>query len=164
MQAFAKLRPRHPELQLRLVGDGPDRASLETLAKELGLSDAVTFVGRLPEGETLAQIARADLLVLPSFMEGLPIVLMEAMAIGVPVIASRVAGIPELVENDRTGLLFAPSNWDELASRIDFLLGNEAVRGSLTEQAKAKVASEFDTRKSAEELARLFRGTGEHRE
>ena len=164
LQAFAKLRARHPELQLRLVGEGPDRASLETLAKGLGLSDAVTFAGRLPEEETLAEIARADLLVLPSFMEGLPIVLMEAMAVGVPVIASRVAGIPELVENDRTGLLFAPSDWDELASRIDFLLGNEAVRGRLAEQAKAKVASEFDTRKSAEELARLFSRTGEHRE
>jgi len=86
------------------------------------------------------------------------------MAVGVPVIASRVAGIPELVEDDRTGLLFAPSDWDELASRIDFLLGNEAVRGRLAEQAKAKVASEFDTRKSAEELARLFSRTGEHRE
>ena len=164
LQAFAKLRAAHPELQLRLVGDGPDRASLETLAMELGFSEAVTFAGRLPEEETLAEIARADLLVLPSFMEGLPIVLVEAMAVGVPVIASRVAGIPELVEDDRTGLLFAPSDWDELASRIDFLLGNEAVRGRLAEQAKAKVASEFDTRKSAEELARLFSRTGEHRE
>ena len=128
LRAFAKLRAKHPELRLRLVGDGPDRASLEALAKELGLSDAVMFAGRLPEEDTLAEIARADLLVLPSFMEGLPIVLMEAMAVGVPVIASRVAGIPELVEDDETGLLFTPSNWDELASRIDLLLGDEALR------------------------------------
>ena len=164
LQAFARLRPSHPELQLRLVGDGPDRASLETLAKELGLSDAVTFVGRLPEEETLAEIARANLLVLPSFMEGLPIVLMEAMAAGVPVIASRIAGIPELVEDDETGLLFTPSNWDELASRIDLLLGDDVLRTRLVEKGKAKVASEFDTRKSAQELARLFSGTDEHRE
>jgi glycosyltransferase involved in cell wall biosynthesis len=164
LQAFAKLRPRHPELQLRLVGDGPDRASLETLVKELGLSDAVTFVGRLPEEETLAEIARANLLVLPSFMEGLPIVLMEAMAAGVPVIASRIAGIPELVEDDETGLLFTPSNWNELASRIDLLLGDDVLRTRLAEKGKAKVASEFDTRKSAQELARLFSGTDEHRE
>ena len=164
LQAFARLRPSHPELQLRLVGDGPDRASLETLAKELGLSGAVTFVGRLPEEETLAEIARANLLVLPSFMEGLPIVLMEAMAAGVPVIASRIAGIPELVEDDETGLLFTPSNWDELASRIDLLLGDDVLRTRLAEKGKAKVASEFDTRKSAQELARLFSGTDEHRE
>jgi colanic acid/amylovoran biosynthesis glycosyltransferase len=160
LQAFAKLRAAHPELQLRLVGDGPDRASLETLAKELGLSDAVTFAGRLPEGETLAEIARADLLVLPSFMEGLPIVLMEAMAAGVPIIASRVAGIPELVEDDETGLLFTPSNWDELALRINLLLGDDALRTRLTEKAKVKVASEFDRRKCAEQLARLFSATG----
>ena len=163
LRAFANLRARHPELMLRLVGDGPDRTSLEALAKELGLSDAVTFAGRLPEEETLAEIARADLLVLPSFMEGLPIVLMEAMAVGVPVIASRVAGIPELVEDGETGLLFTPSDWDELASRIDFLLGDEAQRTRLTEKAKAKIASEFDTRTSAEQLARLFSSPGEVR-
>ena len=156
LRSFARLREQHPELRLRLVGDGPDRASLEALAKELKLSDAVTFAGRLSEEETLAEIARADLLVLPSFMEGLPIVLMEAMAAGVPVIASRVAGIPELVEDDETGLLFTPSNWDELASHIDRLLGDEALRSRLAEKAKAKVASEFDTRTSAEQLARLF--------
>jgi glycosyltransferase involved in cell wall biosynthesis len=163
LRAFAKLRARRPELMLRLVGDGPDRMSLEALAKELGLTDAVTFAGRLPEEETLAEIARSDLLVLPSFMEGLPIVLMEAMAVGVPVIASRVAGIPELVEDGETGLLFTPSDWDELASRIDFLLGDEAQRTRLTEKAKAKVASEFDTRTSAEQLARLFSSPGEVR-
>jgi len=162
--AFAKLRARHPELRLRLVGDGPDRASLESLAKELGLSDAMTFAGRLPEEDTLAEIARAHLLVLPSFMEGLPIVLMEAMAVGVPVVASRVAGIPELVEDDVTGLLITPSHWDELASRIDFLLGDQAVRDRLTKQAKAKVATEFDTRKSAEQLAALFSDSGGARE
>ena len=156
LRAFAKVRPSHPELELRLVGDGPERGTLEALAEELGISGAVTFAGRLPEEETLAEIARSDLLVLPSFMEGLPIVLMEAMAVGVPVIASRVAGIPELVEDGATGLLFTPSNWDELASGIDRLLGDETLRAKLAERAKAKVAAEFDTRKSAAELARLF--------
>ena len=164
LRAFAKLRARHPDLKLRLIGDGPDRAALEALARELELSDAVAFAGRLPEEETLAEISRADLLVLPSFMEGLPIVLMEAMAVGVPVIASRVAGIPELVEDDQTGLLFTPSNWDELAARIDVVLGDEALRTRLSEKAKAKVASDFDTRKSAKQLARLFSSAGEIRE
>ena len=79
-------------------------------------------------------------------MEGLPIVLMEAMAVGVPVVASRVAGIPELVEDDVTGLLITPSHWDELASRIDFLLCDQAVRDRLTKQAKAKVATELRAR------------------
>ncbi len=159
-KALAQLRPRRTGLKLRLVGDGPDRASLEAAAKELGVLEAVSFAGRLPEEETLAEIARVDLLVLPSFMEGLPIVLMEAMAIGVPVVASRVAGIPELVEDGETGLLFTPSDWDELASRIDSLIGDEALQARLTMQARAKVASEFDTRKSAEQLAELFSSLG----
>lgn len=160
LQAFAQLREKHTGLRLKLVGDGPDRASLEALAQEMRIADGVTFAGRLPEGETLAEIACADLLVLSSFLEGLPIVLMEAMAVGIPVIASRVAGIPELVEDAETGLLFTPSNWDELASRVDRLLGNEDLRARLAEKARAKVASEFDTRTSAEQLARLFSPTG----
>jgi glycosyltransferase involved in cell wall biosynthesis len=160
LRAFAQLREKHAELKLRLVGDGPDRASLETLAGEIRISDAVTFAGRLPEGETLAEIARADILVLPSFLEGLPIVLMEAMAVGVPVIASRVAGIPELVEDGETGLLFTPSNWNELSSSIDRLLGEEGLRTRLVEKAKAKIVSEFDTRSSAKQLAKLFSATG----
>ena len=160
LRAFAQLREKHAELRLRLVGDGPVRESLEEIATELRISDAVTFAGRLPEDETLAEIARADLLVLPSFLEGLPIVLMEAMAVGIPVIASRVAGIPELIEDGETGLLFTPSSWDELASRIDRLLSDEGLRTRLTEKAKAKVASDFDTRASARQLSKLFSAIG----
>jgi glycosyltransferase involved in cell wall biosynthesis len=156
LRAFANLAARHDGLQLRLVGDGPERAALETLAAELGLSDRLVFLGRMSESETLTEIARSDILVLPSFMEGLPIVLMEAMALGVPVVASRVAGIPELVEDGAGGLLFAPSNWEELAACVERLLSDGALRESLAEHGKHKVAAEFDVGKSAEALARHF--------
>ena len=160
LRAFARLRSKHPDAVLRLVGDGPDRDALERLASDLGIGGAVTFAGRLPEQETLAEIARADILVLPSFMEGLPIVLMEAMALGVPVIASRVAGIPELVSDGKTGLLFAPSDWDELAHCMERLLGDKALGESLAQNGKWKITSEFDTRKSAKILGDLFRSSG----
>ena len=156
LRAFARLRARHPDAVLRLVGDGSDRDALERLASELGIDDAVTFAGRLPEQETLDEIARADMLVLPSFMEGLPIVLMEAMALGVPVISSRVAGIPELVSDGKTGLLFAPSDWDELAQCIERLLSDRALGETLAQNGKWKITSEFDTRKSATSLGGLF--------
>jgi len=156
LRAFAQLRTSHPNLTLRLVGDGPDRDALERLSQELSVGDAVTFAGRLPEPDTLVEIAKADLLVLPSFMEGLPIVLMEAMALGVPVIASRVAGIPELVVDGKTGLLFAPSNWDELAQCIARLLGDKALCATLAQNGKFKITSEFDARNSATELGALF--------
>jgi glycosyltransferase involved in cell wall biosynthesis len=156
LRAFADLRRSRPDLKLRLVGDGPERGSLEALASELGVAGAVTFAGRLSEAETLAEIARSDLLALPSFMEGLPIVLTEAMAIGVPVVASRVAGIPELVEEGTTGLLFPPSDWDALAAAIERLLGDEALYAQVAERAQRKVRDEFDVRKSAGILAGLF--------
>ncbi len=156
LRAFAQLRTIHPDLTLRLVGDGPDRDALERLSQELSVGDAVTFAGRLPEPDTLVEIAKADLLVLPSFMEGLPIVLMEAMALGVPVIASRVAGIPELVVDGKTGLLFAPSNWDELAQCIARLLGDKALCATLAQNGKFKITSEFDARNSATKLGALF--------
>lgn len=158
LQVFAQLLRDHPDLQLRLVGDGPDRANLEALAGELGLGNSLTFVGRLSEEDTLNEIARSDLLVLPSFMEGLPIVLMEAMALGVPVIASGVAGIPEIVEDGTTGLLFAPSDWPQLQARIERLMSDRTLCDELAKKGREKVSAEFDAKKSAAELGRLFQG------
>ena len=156
LRAIADLGARHDGVELRLVGDGPERAELEALASELELGNRVSFAGRLSEDETLAEIARSDMLVLPSFMEGLPIVLMEAMALGVPVVASRVAGIPELVEDGAGGLLFAPSDWAGLAACIEQLLTDEQLHEALAEHARQKVAAEFDVKKSAELLSALF--------
>jgi glycosyltransferase involved in cell wall biosynthesis len=156
LEAFASLRTKHPEASLVLAGDGPDRSNLGAIAKGLSIGDAVTFVGRLTEEEALAEIARSDVLVLPSFMEGLPIVLMEAMAIGVPVVASRVAGIPELVEDGKTGLLFTPSDWDEFGNCMDRLLSDDKLCAGITERAKARVLDEFDGRKSAAKLAGIL--------
>jgi colanic acid/amylovoran biosynthesis glycosyltransferase len=157
LRVFARVLARHPHLQLRLVGDGPDRGMLEALARELGIGGSLKFLGRLPEENTMAEIAQSDLLVLPSFMEGLPIVLMEAMAIGVPVVASRVAGIPELVEEGATGLLFAPSDWTDLENQIERLMTDKALYDAVADRGREKVSAEFDSRKSAAELSILFR-------
>lgn len=157
LRVFEQLLSKHPELRLRLVGDGPDRAALEALANELGIAGAIDFVGRLSEQDTLSEIARSDVLVLPSFMEGLPIVLMEAMAVGVPVVASGVAGIPELVEDEVTGLLFPPSQWAKLQSQIERLLSDRGLYDAVANRGREKVCAEFDARKSATELEQLFR-------
>jgi glycosyltransferase involved in cell wall biosynthesis len=110
----------------------------------------------MTETDTLAEIARSDMLVLPSFMEGLPIVLMEAMALGVPVVASRVAGIPELIEDGTGGLLFTPSRWDELAGCMERLLTERTLRDSIAGHGKRKVADEFDVQTSAKMMVALF--------
>lgn len=143
-------------LHLAIVGDGPLGAALKAQAERLGIAGRVEFLGRLPEAETLAQIDRSDVLVLPSFMEGLPIVLMEALALGVPVIASRVAGIPELIHDDVSGILFDPSNWAELTFAIDRLAGDPGLRQRFGDQGRQRIGQEFDIRTTAASLLDLF--------
>lgn len=156
LRSFAELRRKHPDVQLDLVGDGPDGQTLPALAEELGIADAVHFLGRLPEARTLEAVAASDILVLPSFMEGLPIVLMEAMALGLPVISSRVAGVPELVRDGRNGLLFTPSSWAELTDCLTMLAADPALRSRLGAAGRETVEHEFDIRRSAARLRLLF--------
>lgn len=146
---------------LTLVGDGPLLAEIEAAVARLGLGGRVRFVGRLDEAATLATIARADLLVLPSFMEGLPIVLMEAMAIGVPVIGSRVAGVPELIEDGVEGLLFRPGDWADLRRQIARVLEDPALGDRLVRAARAKVEGEFDIATAVLPLVARFGGAGD---
>lgn len=143
IEAFAIASRHDPRLVLTLVGDGPLRSEIEASIAEHGLTDAVRLVGALAEGDALAAIAAADLFALPSFMEGIPLVLMEAMALGVPVVAPRVSGIPELVEHGVTGLLYTASAWDELAEGIERLATDPALRDTLAVAARAKVEAEF---------------------
>ena len=159
LEAFAALSSEHDAIELLIVGDGPDRDLLEARANELGVTNKVMFAGRCSEHDTLAHIARSDILVLSSFMEGLPIVLIEAMAIGTPVVASRVAGIPELVDDGKTGLLFTPSNWPELEACLRRLIDDDILRESLADAAKISVRAEYDVEWSAARMRELFGGS-----
>ena len=96
--------------RLDIIGDGPDRSRLEAQARTLGVADRATFHGYRTQAQLREQFARTDAFVLSSFAEGVPVVLMEAMAAGVPVVATRIAGIPELVEHGECGLLVPPGD------------------------------------------------------
>jgi glycosyltransferase involved in cell wall biosynthesis len=144
LNAFASVRARNLDAELVLVGDGPERMRIEQAIHTLNLQDVVHLTGVLAEKETLEQIAHADILVLASFMEGLPVVLIEALALGVPVVATRVAGIPELVVHEKEGLLFSPANWDELAENLSRLLSDSALRGRLAGAGRSKVFSKYN--------------------
>lgn len=156
LEAFAAVRGRTPGVQLDLVGDGPLRAELEALAAALGIAEAVRFHGALSEAETLAVIARSDVLVLPSFMEGLPVVIIEAMALGKPVVASGVAGIPELVHDGANGLLVPPSHWRALADAMAMLASDRALRDRLGVAASAAAMDEFAIDRAVLPLIPLF--------
>lgn len=156
LEAFSEVRDRGIATQLVLVGDGPERELIERRCAALGLEHLVSFKGRLDEPATLAEIACADLLVVPSFMEGLPVVLMEAMALGVPVVASRVAGVPELIEDGQEGLLFRPGDWGDLSDKLALLLSDDALRERISAAARAKVQKEFEIAVAVGPLIRRF--------
>lgn len=144
VEAFALARRRGLDAELVLVGDGPDRAAVEARIAAAGVAAHVRLLGQQPEARTLEETARSDLLVLASFMEGLPVVLMEAMALGVPVVAPVVAGIPELVEHGETGLLFNAGDWDQLAERMRTLGTDAALRARLAAAGRRRVEEQFD--------------------
>ena len=153
LEAFAAL---DLDVELRIVGDGPERDALENQVRTLGIADRVTFVGRVPSSAVIAELLYADVFAMASFMEGLPVVLMEALAMEVPVIAPRVAGIPELVEHGVSGLLFAPGHWNELGEQLERLLGDEALRRRLALEGKRRVEAEFDIHRAIEPLLARF--------
>ncbi len=129
LRAFAALKsPSH----LRLAGGGSQLAELEALAVESGVRERVHFLGNVDWGNPLFELMRdSDILVLPSFTEGLPLVLLEAMAQGLPVIATRVGGIPELVRDEITGLLFPAGDADALSACLSRLIDDTSLRSSI---------------------------------
>jgi glycosyltransferase involved in cell wall biosynthesis len=154
--ALENARARGVDLRLTLIGDGAERQTLESAARALG--NDVTFAGYRTQAEVAAALQGADALVLPSFAEGLPVVLMEAMAARVPVVTTRIAGVPELVEDGVSGLLVAPGDVDGLAEALVAVMADPARRRAMGEAGRAKVVTEFDGAAEAAWLARLFAG------
>src|SRR6185312_11808262 len=118
IEAVKALRKQGLDIKLRLAGNGPSADKLKTLTERLCVGDRVTFLGFLDEDELIGELQGADIFVLPSFIEGVPVSAMEAMAIGVPVIATNIAGTSELVENGKTGILVRPSDDQALIDAI----------------------------------------------
>jgi glycosyltransferase involved in cell wall biosynthesis len=157
LEAFARVRAAYPDARLTLVGEGPERAALESRAAALGLTGIANFVGYRSQEEVATLLAKADMLVLPSFAEGLPVVLMEALASRIPVIATPVAGVSELVRDGETGLLVPPGNIDGLAVALDRLLGDPDLCRRLGETGRAAVLDRHNVTREAERLLVLFR-------
>jgi glycogen(starch) synthase len=153
----AVARVRAPGMQLLLVGDGPDRARIERLAARLGVADRIHITGFVAHEHVPAVLASADLLVLPSLYEELGTVLVEALQAGVPVVASRVGGIPEVVEHGVTGLLVEPREPGALAAAIDAVLGDDRLASRLGANALLR-APEYDLDHVATQVHALYEG------
>ena len=152
VEAIRILKDKNYDLEIRLVGDGPSREGLERIARDLGISDRVHFLGHLDEAEKMHELQSSDLCVLPSLAEGLPSSATEAMAVGVPVIATNIAAISELIEHGKTGLLVRPSDPGALADAVIKMVDDYEFRRRAAQLGRTKVIEEFDVDK---ETARL---------
>jgi glycogen(starch) synthase len=145
-----------PGARVLLVGDGPERPALEREAGRLGLGDRVRFLGFVPHDRVPAILTHADLLVLPSLYEELGTVLLEAMWAGLPIVASRTGGIPDVIEDGINGLLVPPGDPHTLAGAIDRVLGTPDLARRLAEAASQR-AKEYDWEVLAERVLKVYR-------
>ena len=143
-------------VRLRLVGDGPDRAALETNVAARALDAHVRFEGWLNQERVRELYRQSDIFALASFAEGVPVVLMEAMAMEIPCVATNVNGVAELIRSGTDGLLVAPSDDAELARAIATLMDDPAVRRRLGEQGRQRVLEKYDLARNTVRLASIF--------
>jgi glycosyltransferase involved in cell wall biosynthesis len=156
IEALACLKEKGTPQRLVLIGDGPLRGSLEEKARRAGVAELVEFTGELGPEEVRTHLDRADLFCLPSFSEGLPISIMEAMAVGVPVVTTWVAGIPELAEPGVTALTVPPARVDALASALGRLAEDVPLRVRLAAAARKRVEDLHDQRRCGAVVAERF--------
>ncbi|KMK65649.1 glycosyltransferase [Puniceibacterium sp. IMCC21224] len=163
LDALVGLRHTHPNLRLTLIGDGPERAALEARARVLGVAECVDFVGYKSQAEVAQALRDTDVFVLPSFAEGVPVVLMEAMAASLPVVTTRIAGIPELVRDGESGVLVPPGDTQALRTALSRVLDNPDLRRRMGRVGRATVASAYNIGIEAAWLSELFQASAEGR-
>jgi colanic acid/amylovoran biosynthesis glycosyltransferase len=150
MQAFQKIRGKFPNATLTLIGGGEMEEQLRSLAVQLGLGDSFRLLNHLHKSQVREQMAKADLFVAASIeasngdVEGIPNVLKEAMATGIPVVSTNHAGIPELITNDKEGVLVQENNVDALAAALEWMLENRSLWSYYSANARAKIEQAFD--------------------
>jgi colanic acid/amylovoran biosynthesis glycosyltransferase len=144
-------------VHLRMVGDGPDRKWLENRAAELGIAANVEFAGWVEQDQLVGLYAETDLFVLPSLAEGIPMVLMEAMAMQIPCVAPRITGVPELIEDGAEGLLFTVADVEDLSRKMRDLLESAELRMQIGKQARARVLRDYDMARNTERFAAVLR-------
>jgi glycogen(starch) synthase len=146
-----------PSAQVLLVGDGPERPALERKAERISVGDCVRFLGFFAHDRLPAAMAHADVLVLPSVYEELGTVLLEAMWAGLPIVASRTGGIPDVIEDGVNGLLVPPGEPEALARAIDRVLADRALAYRLSEGAQQR-AKDYDWEVLAGRVLQVYRG------
>ncbi|WP_420143855.1 glycosyltransferase family 4 protein [Sphingobium sp.] len=154
--AFAQVHRRHPDARLVIGGNG-DVARARAMVDSLGLGDAVTLAGWVDGAGKAALLDQADIYTLPSYNEGLPMSVLEAMAEGLPVVTSHAGGLPELIENGRNGLLVAAGDREGLATALGRLLDDGALRRDMGDAARDRIAQGYSDKVILPQLAAIYR-------
>lgn len=144
------------EYKLLLVGDGPEKTTLETLVQDLSISDKVNFIKWLPSSEFIKQMSGCSIFVLPSLSECMPVTLIEAMALGKPVIASNVPGSNDLITQGYNGFLFEKENHCQLSEYITFLISDESLRINIGLNARKTIESRYTFEQIADRYSKIF--------
>jgi glycosyltransferase involved in cell wall biosynthesis len=156
IDAVQQLSLQGRSVRLRLVGCGPDESSLREHAARIAHPECIVFEGAIDQDHIRDFYAAADAFCLPSFAEGLPVVLMEAMAMKIPCVSTHIAGIPELIRNGLDGLLVAPSDLDALVEALAKLMDDGALRVRMGCSGRARIVEHYDLRRNVDKLAAIF--------
>jgi glycosyltransferase involved in cell wall biosynthesis len=154
IRAVAALRAEFPEIRLEVAGTGPERVNLENEARLLNASDCVSFLGWQDDIDSL--LARWDIFVMPSLQEGFGIAALEAMAAGLPVVATTVGGVPELVDDGQTGWLVPPGDSAALAHRLRELLLDPDQRRVMGAAGQARARQHFSTNRMVSDISKIY--------
>lgn len=157
LEALVLLKQRNRRFHLRLLGDGPDRAMLEQQTASLGLQEEVSFAGVQNQDRVRALYQETDLMVLASFAEGVPVVLMEAMAMEIACVATGITGVPELIRPEMDGLLTPPGDAGALAAAIERLMDDPELRRRLGQSARKQVMEHYDLSRNVKALGAALR-------
>ena len=144
LEAMQLLQQRGIQLRATLIGGGAAMGPLKRFVAERGLADLVSFTGPLSHEDALTHLRSADIFALASFAEGIPVAIMEAMAMGIPCVSTTIAGIPELIQSGVDGLLVAPSNVKAFADALELLLVDDDYRRRLGERARARIIDQYN--------------------
>ena len=162
LRAFARIATKHPSVNLLQVGKGQLTTELQKLTKQLGIDKQVRFLGAQPHEKVLQLMQHAEIFALPSQIaksgecEGLPIVILEASACGVPVVSTYHSGIPEAVIEGETGFLVSEKDDKSLAEKLDILLSDRALGKKMGEQGRDLINEKFDIRKQTIKLETIY--------
>lgn len=162
MQAFQKIRGKFPNATLTIIGRGELEEYINSLANELNLGDSFRLLNHLPKDQVREQMTNADIFCAASLeaadgdVEGIPNTLKEAMAVGVPVISTNHAGIPELITNNKEGVLVQENNVDELAEALEFMLTNRELWETYTVAARQKIEQNFNLVQQLQQQAEFY--------